>query len=206
MPSRLVRCSLGRRENCSQANCSRRYRACITLAGHPGLACVGVLLSLRTACAAIVAAATAEAAGAAGGSHAASIGERVARSAARSAAPPLLPRLDAAIAALPNEWRAAAGSATELPTVAARARAVLRLHGACGWTAPDSMRAPPNSSVRLLKEALEHVTLDMRTAKHAAFVAEAMGPAASAASVAAAALRLRTQLLPALWRLRWENE
>jgi len=89
--------------------------------------------------------------------------------------------------------------------VEARARAVLRLHGACGWTAPDGVRAPLNSPVRLLTEALEHGTRAARAAKHTAFVAEAMGPTASAAAAAAAARRLRTQLLPALWRLRWEN-
>jgi len=37
------------------------------------------------------------------------------------------------------------------------------------------------------------------------FAAEAQGPAASAATVAAAARRLSAQLLPELSRLRWEN-
>ena len=49
------------------------------------------------------------------------------------------------------------------------------------------MRAPLSSSMRLLTEALEHVTRALRAAKHAAFVTEAMGPATLAASSADAA-------------------
>ena len=59
--------------------------------------------------------------------------------------------------------------------------------------------------MRLLTEVLEQSKRAARADKHAAFAAEALGPAASAATVAAAARRLSAQLLPALSRLRWEN-